>query len=413
MNRNKIIDILCCLRCRGELSVSPLIISNDEIKEGVLKCSECQDIAGVIEDYKFDFIHFKNSNTLDKSLKKLNNATYPIIQNTIHKTKDIQFNDQRLQYVGDWTKQDNDLMLCLGNSGSDKISIEIECSGIELIFFTHSWSGKVKISVDNKFFKIFDLYNPQGCLKRFQIKHKLDYHPHLIEIIPLCTKNDASVASQVVFKQIRITTNELVPDRYVREAKNLGNPYPERFLELVKSVPENGMILDCGGGNRQLDDDRYINLEYLKFELPDVFANAHKLPFKNNSFDLILSQAVLEHMYNPFQAVKELHRVLKADGIIWAEMAFMQPLHAVPYHYFNFTEAGARELFKEFEKLETGWFGKISETFEWILSDLDVENKIGEKKFKNLLNTLHEIDQHVSHENLKNAASGVYFCGRK
>jgi ubiquinone/menaquinone biosynthesis C-methylase UbiE len=395
------------------LTVVPFVISNDEIKEGVFKCDECSDIVGVIEDFKFDFIHFMKSNTVDKAIKKSNNSLSPIIQKNKYKTEDIFFFDQRLQYIGNWTEQENEFMLSWGTSVEDKISIKIKCSDIELFFFAHAWSGKVKISVDNKFFEIFDLYNPQGCLRKLQIKHKLAYHPHLIEIIPLCTKNDASVASQVVFKKIRITTNELVPDRYIRKAKNLGNPYPERFLELIKSVPENGMILDCGGGNRQLNDKRYINLEYLKFELPDAFANAHNLPFKNNSFDLILSQAVLEHMYNPFQAVKELHRVLKVDGIIWAEMAFMQPLHAVPHHYFNFTEAGARELFKEFEEPETGWFGKISETFEWILSDLNVEKNIGEKKYKNLMKTLHEIDQYVSYENLKNAASGVYFCGRK
>jgi hypothetical protein len=44
----------------------------------------------------------------------------------------------------------------------------------------------------------------------------------------------------------------------------------------------------------------------------------------------------------------ELHRVLKPDGAVWIETAFLQPMHADPSHYFNMTLEGLRRVFARF-----------------------------------------------------------------
>lgn len=41
-----------------------------------------------------------------------------------------------------------------------------------------------------------------------------------------------------------------------------------------------------------------------------------KIPFKNNSFDLVLSSESIEHVLNPDTFLKEIYRVLKPGGII-------------------------------------------------------------------------------------------------
>lgn len=46
------------------------------------------------------------------------------------------------------------------------------------------------------------------------------------------------------------------------------------------------------------------------------YADAHKLPFKDRSFDLITCIETLEHLEDPKGAICEMYRVLKNDGYI-------------------------------------------------------------------------------------------------
>lgn len=60
------------------------------------------------------------------------------------------------------------------------------------------------------------------------------------------------------------------------------------------------------------------NIDYtttdLHSPLADVKADICNLPFKDNSFDVILCNHVLEHIPNDMKAMQELHRVLKKGG---------------------------------------------------------------------------------------------------
>ena len=43
--------------------------------------------------------------------------------------------------------------------------------------------------------------------------------------------------------------------------------------------------------------------------------NNFKIPFENNSFDLVISTSVFEHVFNKEEAFREIKRVLKKDGL--------------------------------------------------------------------------------------------------
>ena len=62
----------------------------------------------------------------------------------------------------------------------------------------------------------------------------------------------------------------------------------------------------------------YINLDFEKFSGVDVVADLNKLPwnFKDNSFSDILMSNILEHLDNPFQTMKEIHRISKNNALI-------------------------------------------------------------------------------------------------
>lgn len=51
-----------------------------------------------------------------------------------------------------------------------------------------------------------------------------------------------------------------------------------------------------------------------------VHADAHKLPFQDDSFDMIVCTEVLEHVTNPKGVLKEIRRVLKQHGAVVIEM---------------------------------------------------------------------------------------------
>ena len=178
-------------------------------------------------------------------------------------------------------------------------------------------------------------------------------------------------------------------------------------LELIKQVPLDGLMLDCGSGDRILDDPRYIGLDYDRYQLPSVYGDALKLPFKDNTFDLIFSQAVLEHVRDPFRAVAEMRRIAKPGGVVWAGMAFMQPVHAVPSHYFNATAWGIEELFRNFDILDVSWFGDLSFTIDWLFKASGVAGKVDPAEYTDLLERIKSFDKLLTYEDLKSIASGV------
>ncbi len=78
----------------------------------------------------------------------------------------------------------------------------------------------------------------------------------------------------------------------------------------------------------------------------DLFCDICNIPLRKDSLDLILSSSVLEHVNNPEQAVKEMFRVVKPGGYVYAEIPFMRAYHMIPVDYQRYTISGIEELFK-------------------------------------------------------------------
>jgi len=85
-----------------------------------------------------------------------------------------------------------------------------------------------------------------------------------------------------------------------------------------------------------------------------LICDAHDIPFKDQSFDGVIVQAVLEHVLDPHRCVQEIHRVLKEQGVVYAETPFMQQVHGRQYDFTRFTHLGHRRLFRRFEEIASG-----------------------------------------------------------
>lgn len=100
-------------------------------------------------------------------------------------------------------------------------------------------------------------------------------------------------------------------------------------------------MLDLGCGSRNFESlckeitgFNYIGIDYSGRE-PDFLADAHALPFRDESFEFVLSIAVLEHLEIPEVAVSELFRVLKPEGIFVGTVAFLEPFHMNIYYHMS------------------------------------------------------------------------------
>lgn len=123
------------------------------------------------------------------------------------------------------------------------------------------------------------------------------------------------------------------------------NPYDEDVMALI-DAERDGLILDCGAGHRPVYFDNVVNYEIVDYDTTDVIGVGERLPFLAESFDGVISIAVLEHVRDPFRCASELVRVLKPGGRLLCCVPFLQPEHGYPHHYYNMTRQGLRALFE-------------------------------------------------------------------
>lgn len=132
-----------------------------------------------------------------------------------------------------------------------------------------------------------------------------------------------------------------------------------------------GVVLDIGAGDRNALDtlgkvDRYVTMDVIPRDQPTVVADAHRLPFKDGSFDSVVARALIEHVEEPERVIAEVARVLKPGGVLKFSAPFMYPIHdAVDYHRFTIYAIKAMAERHGFEVMKLtstgGYFGVLTQ----------------------------------------------------
>ncbi len=381
-----LLDLLVCPQCHSSLLPRKTTAVVQLLWSAELMCEACEGRVGVILESKPSF--------LERDFARFDGESAGFkIDGT-----------ERLIRTGQWTRVAEGWM-SLGNE-MDLLSLDMTCGALSVTFYTHDWSGHVEILVDGEAGEGRDLYSPTPGELTVEIPFDL-IAAHRLGIRATGLRNHLSHGEQVIVKSVhawvdssRVPVPEFAPvDR--------GNPYPPYFLELLRELPPDAIALDAGGGDRQVGDERLFNLEYLPYAAPDIYGDGLCLPFGDNSFDLILSQAVLEHVPDPQRAVDELHRVLKPGGTMYVEIAFTQPLHAVPSHYFNVTPFGAEHLFRAWKSANVSWFGGVRDTVTWWSNLVNLDAKWSPEQVAFFSSLLDDFDNTISYDDLKYFASAV------
>lgn len=198
-----------------------------------------------------------------------------------------------------------------------------------------------------------------------------------------------------------------------------------RFIDEIKKASTAPRILVIGSGERGQGTDMLwedgsvarIGIDIYPSHTTDFVADAHELPFGDHSFDGVWIQAVLEHVAEPQRVVAEIERVLKPDGIVYAETPFMQQVHEGAYDFQRFTVTGHRFLFRRFDALAMGGNKGPGVVLAWAIRyffwGLFRSRKLATLISYPLLVLLRILDRFMDPRALWDGPSGTYFLGRK
>lgn len=107
------------------------------------------------------------------------------------------------------------------------------------------------------------------------------------------------------------------------------------FMKLLCKDKENGKVIECGcfpgkwlvWFNKELKmhpygidilPEKYTKSFLDKFNVKAIIkkADVRKIPFKDNTFDVVYSFGLIEHFENHNDVIEEMKRILKKDGIL-------------------------------------------------------------------------------------------------
>ena len=91
----------------------------------------------------------------------------------------------------------------------------------------------------------------------------------------------------------------------------------------------------------------------------DVIGSAYEVPVEDNAADALVSSQVIEHLNRPIDAIQEMARLLKPQGVLFLSFPFLYPIHAAPHDHMRYTEHYINEVLEEhdFDIIETSRIG--------------------------------------------------------
>jgi hypothetical protein len=127
----------------------------------------------------------------------------------------------------------------------------------------------------------------------------------------------------------------------------------------INNIDYLGYTCDSDPELEFINSNKKMLLSYPNYDL-------HKLPDNLDSiFDVFIFNQTLEHLYSPFDAVKQIYKIIKPGGYVFTSVPTLNIPHMTPIHFNGFTPMGLAMLFKSsgFEIIEIGQWGN----FEYIV----------------------------------------------
>jgi SAM-dependent methyltransferase len=157
--------------------------------------------------------------------------------------------------------------------------------------------------------------------------------------------------------------------------------------KVLRQHGHDAVIVNVGSGpNRFMGREDIINLDLFDFKEVDICVEAHDIPLRDDSVDLIICISALEHVADPWAVVAEMQRICKHGGTILCAVPFMQPFHAAPHDYHRFSIEALKLLFDEWRDVKVGICAGPTSGMLWILVEwLALTLSFGNTKIRDIL----------------------------
>jgi SAM-dependent methyltransferase len=379
------------------------ICVDGRLKDGALACVACGEVVATVADFRADFLGARRVVPDDPPT--------PLVLPVLGEWRVAPVRPE-LDIDGAWITSPP--YLASDGSAGDRLTFTSHFTDLVARCARTPEGGRLAVFVDGERKHTVDLADGGAThVVGIPLVTNAPDRLHTVELLTLGGENHGSRRGQVLVEEL-IVRGPIEADRPFRVPTpiNRGNAYSPALEALLARLEPGAPVLEIGGGDRRRAVAGHLNVEYLPFELADMYADIHHLPFRDEAFELACSQAVFEHVARPFDAARELVRVTRPGGVIFTEVAFLQPVHAVPHHYFNMTAAGVRELFHECEVIDEGWFGPLSSTVEWLVQAAGLGGKVRPSRLRKIVSDLRQLDPLVSEADLRAVASGVHVTVR-
>lgn len=198
------------------------------------------------------------------------------------------------------------------------------------------------------------------------------------------TTMDVRMAQPVGFgARLKSILSRMLPDK----SRSICDYRPTDML--VDLLEENAAahVLVIGAGEASFGPQAGVNLVYSDVTVgpvTDVVADAHDLPFAGDAFDAVIAVAVIEHVVDPYRVAAEVTRVLKPNGIVYANTPFMQQVHLGRYDFTRFTHLGHRFLWRRFDEIRSGVSNGPGMVISWGV-EYFIRSAVTSKKLESLI----------------------------
>jgi len=159
---------------------------------------------------------------------------------------------------------------------------------------------------------------------------------------------------------VKICAEILPISEPIYEFGSLQVPGQEGFADLRPFFPEK----------------KYVGADMREGPGVDIILNLHKINLPSESVGTVLILDTLEHVEFVREAIEEVHRILKPNGVLVISSVMNSPIHDHPHDYWRFTPEAFKSLLKFFNSSFVDFAGESN--FPHTIIGIGVKGSISE-----------------------------------